>query len=193
MSSDIPPPATAGPPTPEAAIEPLPVTRPWWRRPGGLLLAGVVVASFLFWIYALSGLAKREPPDSLQDPTFAQGAEPRCAAVAAQVAALPPASSARTPAERANTVEVGTGLLRGLVADLRTIVPAAGPDRDLVVAWLDDWDSYLGSRDDYARDVRADPRARFLVDDRDGQAITEPMDNLATVNRMPSCVTPGDV
>ena len=73
------------------------------------------------------------------------------------------------------------------------MVPADGPDRALVLAWLDDWDSYLDSRDDYARRVRTDPRARFLVDDRDGQAITVPMDNLATVNRMPSCVTPGDV
>jgi len=152
-----------------------------------------VVASFLFWIYAFSGLAKREPPDSLQDPAFATRAEPRCATTAAAVAQLPPAPTARTPAERADTVEVGTGLLRSLVTDLQTMVPADGPDRALVLAWLDDWNSYLGSRDDYARRVRTDPRARFLVDDRDGQAITVPMDNLATVNRMPSCVTPGDV
>ena len=63
----------------------------------------------------------------------------------------------------------------------------------LVVAWLNDWDTYLSSRDDYARRVRTDPRARFLVDQRDRQAITVPMDNLAKVNRMASCVTPGDV
>jgi hypothetical protein len=171
----------------------LPVTRPWWRRPGGLALAGIVVASFLFWIYALSGLAKREPPDTLQDPTFATRAEPRCATTAAAVARLPAAPTARTPAERADTVEIGTGLLRSLVTDLRVMAPQDGPDRALVLSWLDDWNSYLDSRDDYARRVRTDPRARFLIDDRDGQAITVPMDNLATVNRMPSCVTPGDV
>jgi hypothetical protein len=169
------------------------VTRPWWRRPGGLLLGAIVVASFLFWIYAFSGLARRTPPDSLEDPAFAQQAEPRCAAAAERVAALPPAQTAANPAERAATVDAGTAILRDMVADLRTIVPPAGPDNQLVVAWLADWDTYLGNRDDYARRVRTDPRADFLVDVRENQGITVPMDNLATVNRMASCVTPGDV
>ena len=167
--------------------------RPWWRRPGGLLLAGIVVSSFLFWIYALSGLAKRDPPDSLQRRDFAERAEPRCAATAAALDQLPPANTARNPVERADTVDAGTQLLRTMVADLRAMAPADGADRALVLAWLSDWDTYLANRDDYARRVRTDPRARFLVDQRDRQAITVPMDHLANVNRMASCVTPGDV
>src|SRR4051794_28693101 len=107
-------PEVRGPTVGAPELEPLPVKRPWWRRPGGLLLAGVVVASFLFWIYALSGLAKRDPPDSLQRPDFAERAEPRCATTAAAVAELPPAQTARDPAERADTVDAGTRLLRAM-------------------------------------------------------------------------------
>ena len=73
------------------------------------------------------------------------------------------------------------------------MAPADGPDRALVLSWLRDWDTYLANRDGYAQRMRTDPRARFLVDQRDRQAITVPMDNLANVNRMASCVTPGDV
>jgi hypothetical protein len=181
------------PPTEPEPLEPLPVTRPWWRRPGGLLLGAIVVASFLFWGFAFSPWAKETPPDSLKDPAFAQQAEPRCAAAAALMKQLPPAQTAANPGERADAVDQGTAILADLVAQLRTFTPAVGTDHELVTAWLVDWDSYLANRADYARRVRTDPKARFYVKLRDGQAITTPMDNVATVNHMPSCVTPLDV
>jgi hypothetical protein len=157
------------------------------------VLGTIVVASFLFWIYALSGLAKRTPPDTLGDRAFALAAEPRCAVAAEQIKQLPPAQTSATPADRAATVDAGTAVLRAMVADLRRLTPPAGGDHALITAWLADWDRYLASRDDYSLRVRSDPRARFLVDVRDNQAITVPLDNLATVNHMPSCATPGDV
>ena len=152
------------------------------------------MSSFLFWIYAFSGLAKRDPPDSLQRPRLRRaGRAPlRHDRRGGSTSCRPP----RPPGTRSSGPTPSTpapSLLRTMVADLRAMAPADGPDRALVLAWLDDWDTYLASRDDYARRVRTDPRARFLVDQRDRQAITVPMDNLATVNRMASCVTPGDV
>jgi hypothetical protein len=156
-------------------------------------LAIVVAASFLFWVYAFSGLAKDRPPDKLRDPAFSKTAEALCRAAMDKVAQLPPANTARTPAERADTVDQANGYLTALVADLRRVPTTSPDDAKLVDRWLADWESLLQSRRQYAQDVRTNPRARFYVDERQAQAITEPMDNLAAVNRMASCATPDDV
>jgi hypothetical protein len=179
--------------TASTELAPLPVPRPWWRRPGGLLLAAVVVGSFLFWIYALSGLAKRDPIDRFGDTAFPRGAEPICRAAMDRLDRLPFAISAETPAERADTVEEANAILAAMVAELARIAPSGGADGELARAWLADWDDYLRSRVDYAERVRDDPRARFLLGVRDGQSITKPMDNVAAVNRMPACRVPDDV
>jgi hypothetical protein len=153
----------------------------------------IVMSSFLFWAYAFSGLAKERPPDKLHDPAFAQGAEPRCMVTKDQLARLPLANTARTPAERADTIDVANADLAAMIVDLRRIPTTNAADAKLVASWLADWESLLRSRLQYAQDVRTNPRARFYVEERKAQAITEPMDNLAAVNHMASCSTPDDV
>jgi hypothetical protein len=156
-------------------------------------LAAVVVGSFLFWIYAFSGLAKRDPLDEFDDPGFPRAAEPICREAMADLDRLPLAITARTPAERADTIEEANAILGAMVGELTRIAPVDGPDGDLAGAWLGDWSAYLESRRDYAERVRNDPRARLLLPVRDRQSITKPMDNVAAVNRMPACRVPDDV
>ncbi|MPY93653.1 MAG: hypothetical protein GEV08_11500 [Acidimicrobiia bacterium] len=164
-----------------------------WATPGRLLLAAVVVGSFGLWVVALARIGVREPLDTLEGPAFALAAEPVCAAALADVEALPAASTARSAAERSVTIDEATGRLRGLVADLRSLAPRTGEDGSVVAAWLADWDTYLGDRQDYARRLRADEAAEFQLTTRQEQGITKAMDNMAQVNEMPSCATPGDV
>jgi hypothetical protein len=156
-------------------------------------VALVVIATFLFWVYAFSGLAKRTPADKLADPAFSRAAIPICTAAMDQIDALPRANTAKTTGERADTIDQANAILTAMVGQLRTIPVAEGADRHLVDAWLADWDALIVDRQQYAQAVRHDPKAKFFVDDRDGQAITEPMDNLAAVNFMAVCQTPDDV
>jgi hypothetical protein len=153
----------------------------------------IIVVTFAFWVYAFSGLAKQAPVDKLGDPTFSRLAVPICTTAMDQIEALPKANTAKTPTQRADTIEQANGILTGMVAQLRTLPVAEGADQKLANAWLADWDALIVDRHEYAQAVRRDPKAQFYVDERDGQAITEPMDNLAAVNHMAACSTPDDV
>lgn len=167
--------------------------RPWFRRPTGILAALTVTASFGLWTYAFSGLARRDPPDTLQDSAYAAKAEALCAPRREVVDALPPAPAARDPQERAGVLSEANVTLRAMVADLRTIEPDNPTDAAIVTKWLQDWDTYLGDREAYAGVLATGTDARFILTSPDGEIYTKSMDNLATVNDMLSCGTPGDV
>lgn len=164
-----------------------------WLTPTRLLVATVVIASFALWVVALGRIGVGDPVDTLDDRAFAEAAEPLCAAAVADIERLPGASTARTAAERAVTLDQATDRLAVLVGQLRALAPGSGEDVGVVAAWLADWDTYLGDRRDYAARLRVDEAAEFQLTTRDGQDITRPMDNLAAVNHMASCATPGDV
>lgn len=166
----------------------------WYRRPGGLGVAAVVAGSFALWGYAFSGVAAKTAPDTLQDNSFVATAEASCALARQDINRLPNAANAKTAAERAVTLDQATDRVVDLVAELRAQVPQSGTDGDLLGRWLDDWDIYIQNRRDFATALRVTDKARFQVDARSsGEGITKAMDNLATINRMPSCATPGDV
>ncbi len=163
------------------------------RAVGRVVTTAVVVGLIAFWVYAFSGLARQDHPDSLDDDSFARAAEPLCAEAMAAVAALPVGVETATAQDRASVLDEATGILDDMVLDLRAQAPApATRDRRLVSSWLEDWETYLSDRREFADSIREDPDARFLVTARAGRQVTAPIEVFAAVNDMPSCAAPGD-
>jgi hypothetical protein len=158
-----------------------------------LLLGIIVVASFGVWAYAYSGLADRPTPDLLDDPGFAAAAEARCTEARDGLDRLTPAYLATDHIDRAATVTEANRLLRSMVADLRAVPTGSVRDRQIVDAWLTDWEIYLGDREDYAVRLAADPMARFYQSDVANEHLDRRLTRLATTNQMASCGAPGDV
>lgn len=164
------------------------------RTLGRSLIIVAVLGSTLVWLYALSGAARRDPPNTLDDPAFAAAAEPICARARGAVDALPLAQETPDHRERASVVLEGNGALEDMIADLRPLVPTDGRDAQMLGDWLADWERYLADRASYAERLATDPDARFYVADKGGGIqVTKAIDNLAEVNDMPSCATPEDV
>ncbi len=147
----------------------------------------------LFWIYAFSPLADRDNPDRLDVRTFPLAAEQVCAAAIAALEQVPPASEAIDPPDRAGQLDQSGAILATMVAELRTIDPEDPEAARIVSLWLDDWETYLGDRARYADRLRAGEDVAFVVTEKGGNQITEPIDVFADINDMPSCATPLDV
>lgn len=166
----------------------------WGLSPGriaSLVLVGCIIA---FWIWAFSPLAPRGHPDELDDSAFSELAEVQCAASLLDLNAVPGARNAADLADRAQQIEQTSAILSIMVADLAEQVPA-GPSRDadLVERWLRDWDIYIGDRLRYANQFSQGIDTAFEVTAIDGDQVTSALDLFATINRMPSCIAPGDV
>jgi hypothetical protein len=149
------------------------------------------------WVYVLYlaiGPGRAESPDRLANPAFATAAEARCAAALDLVGELQPAPQAANAAERADVLAIANGHFTDMVDDLEDLVhlAPAGDDREIVQEWLADWRVYLDDRDAYARELRVEPKSRLLVTAKDGQQITDYVDEFAKDNRMPACSTPLD-
>ncbi len=179
------------------------------RRVGRWLGGLFVVGSFVFWAWAFSPWARTENPGRLDDRSFVQWADQRCAQAQAAIDALPTARQAASRPERADQVDRGTDEVEALVADIRRQAGAAlavstdgegPPDAELVSAWLDDWDVYISDRRSHSDRLRTagddtpDRELRFLlVDLTEGSTYTERMDGFARLNNMDNCQVPGDV
>lgn len=161
--------------------------------PAKVLLGVVVLATFGIWAYAYSGMADRPAPDSLAGDAFPAAAEARCAVALADVNALEPAHLASDNVDRSQTIVEANAVLGSMVADLRGLVTGDERDRQIVGDWLDDWETYLGDRADYANRLAADPGARFYQSDVANEFLDRRITRLADTNRMPSCGVPGDV
>lgn len=175
--------------------EPAPVDTDDRRiTPGRVAAIVVVVALVAMWVYAFSGLAAKDPPDLLDDPTFSAAAEPLCAEAVDRLDALPRALEATTPEERATTVAQANAVLTAMVGDLRAIAPD-DQDRDSRITgrWLDDWETHLADRAAYVEDLQAGSEAPPVFTARGGRSITATIDNFAKVNAMASCTTPLDI
>ena len=161
---------------------------------GGVLAIVVVVALIGFWVYAFSPLAPSTKADALNDKTFVDVANARCEASLSELDALPRANSAGTPQERAVVVDRANDIVEAMVVGLRTdAAGATGRDRSLLDRWLTDWDAYLGSRVNYADELRTGAGAVFVVPARSGGQITETMDGFSRTNRIMECLVPLDV
>lgn len=167
----------------------------WGWSLGRVVAAALVVAMFLFWIWAFSPLAPRGHPDELDEPTFSIFAESRCAAALQDIADnVAPAFDAQNLDDRAQQITASTDILAEMVADLARQAPdTATRDGSLVQLWLTDWDIYLGDRYAYADVFRAGRDEPFSVTAINRDQVTAPIDSFANANGMISCASPTDV
>jgi hypothetical protein len=164
------------------------------RRRGGMwAVVACVVACVAIWVIVYAWGAAQKPVDKLTDASFAQQAEPICAATLRQLAALPPASSSKTNVARAAVVAQSNLELRAMLASLARIAPTTGPDARIVHEWLTDYGTFVSNREDYVNRLRTDRAARFYETELDGSQISVSIDTLATVNHMNSCTSPEDL
>ncbi len=156
---------------------------------------GVVglLAMALFWLWIFSGAARRENPDRLSDRAWVERAEASCAATMARVDERSTDAGRQDQAARADAIDASTGDLRALLGDLAQPPPDDEGDRELVDAWLADWEQLLGDRDTYADAVRVNPDARFLTEEKFNDPLDRVIEIFANVNDMPSCGPAGDV
>lgn len=154
----------------------------------------VVAALVLMWLYVFTGAAAEDPPDQLDDTTFAEAAEPRCALAVDELEELPAAGEAESAADRAAVLDDANAVLASMVDDLAVIEVDNERDQALVDLWIADWRTYLQDRQDFADRLRADDEAELLITAREGRQITLTIDRFASkvVNDMESCTTPLD-
>lgn len=160
-------------------------------RVGTVLAVLVVAATIGMWAY-LFLIADPGVPDQLDDDTFPTEGQAICADAAARIDELPAAQDATSPADRAVSVADANEILTEMVADLRAIAPTEGQDERLTRLWLEDWDSYLADRADYADKLAAGEDAELMITARGGGQITVTLDHFAVVNHMLDCQTPLD-
>jgi hypothetical protein len=158
----------------------------------GTVLALVVVAATIgMWAY-LFLVADPGIPDQLDDDAFPDEAQSVCAAAVERIEGLPPAQEAESPEERAVAVTEANQILTQMVTDLRAVAPTAGQDARLIRLWLEDWDTYLADRVEYAEGLAAGEDVELLVTARGAGQITVTLDHFAMVNDMLACSAPLD-
>lgn len=161
-----------------------------------LLYAGLTfaVVTFGLWIYALFIYDPGLMIDELGDRTFPRDAEEICHRARVRIEKLPTAERTPEPADRAAVIDEANDALRTMTAELTEVVPQ-GEGRITVGIgeWIDDWNTYIDDRQDYADRLRADAGARFTETTKSNRQISRAIDAFAQVNRMNSCAVPGDV
>ena len=190
------PPSTSSNPQPVGAEPENQQAPPKRRRFTYFITLFAILALMGGWVYLIFFYDPGLMIDELADPTFPTQAEKICAASVAEIEKLPLANLASTPAERAGNVEISNTILRQMIQDLRPIAPSEPSEvAKGVTEWLNDWDTYIGNREDYAENLRKDPEARFLESTKGSstKGITRAINGFARVNRMESCTTPADL
>lgn len=173
---------------------------PYWSKTRiGLAVMVVLMVLFWGWIYIF---APRDNPDRLATRSFAREAETICAPAQEAINALPLATRATDPADRAQQVAAGTAITVDMVDALKNAAGRVTDDDDgrILDAWFDDWDAYILDRQTYIVTLEAaddDTPTRdlaFTLTERAAGGIyTRRIDGLGNVNDMSSCHVPGDV
>lgn len=159
------------------------------------VVAGLVIAaSFGVWVYAYSGLAKRDAPDLLADRGLASSAEAICANTLTDVAAMPNALDAADGSERAEQIRGATDRFEIMVGDLEALQTFDERDDRIYHSWLSDWRVILDDRRDYADRIAVDPEAQFYITDIGvSERLDKRLTRFANTNLMVSCAAPTDV
>jgi hypothetical protein len=188
-------PDSPAPPLVDRPAEPEPDDRPTGRRRFWLAMAATFTAlTFGLYIYAFFFYDPGLLIDELPSRAFPDAAEKVCAQAQAKLEDLPISTSSRTAAERADVVDQANAILRDMVAQLEPLVPQGqGKITTGVQEWVTDWGHYVDDRQAYADGLRRDPDTRFVERRKANRQISLAIDSFAQVNRMDSCVTPGDV
>lgn len=183
----------ATPPTPGEFEDPEPSTRSRIALVATLIGVAVLLGS---WVYVLFFYDPGLLIDELADRSFPNAAEEVCAASVEELDRLQPAHLARNAEERADVVAQSNVILAEMIGQLRPLAPTE-PEQVAsgVNEWLDDWETYINDRKLYAEELRIDDDARFLetVKGADTKGISRAINSFAQVNRMESCMAPGDV
>jgi len=161
-----------------------------------LLYAGLlfVVVTFGLWIYALFIYDPGLMIDELGDRTFPRKAEEICHRARVEIEKLPTAERTPDPAERADVIDTANESLRAMTAELAGIVPQGDGRVTVGIGqWVEDWNVYIADRQSYADELRTDADARFTETPKSNRQISRAIDAFAQVNRMESCMVPGDV
>lgn len=159
-----------------------------------VLALAAMAASFGLWGYAYSGLAERDTPDLLANPSFGPAAELVCEAATADVAALPNALDAVDGPDRAGQIMVATARFEDMVEELESLLDGDDRDRQILTDWLADWRVLLADRYRYADRIAQDPNAQFLITDTGvSERLDRRLTRLADTNDMPACGAPLDV
>lgn len=173
--------------------EPSAPERPLWQRVGARVGIALAMGSALVWLWAIAQTGNVEPTDTLEDQTFAEAAEPICAAAMAVVGDFPRAVDAASPDERAGVIRESSAVLSTMTGDLRAVVPD-DDQADAINLWIDDWDGHIADRLDFARRLETEGGGEeFLETAKAGTQLSRSINRFATVNDMASCETPGDV
>jgi len=170
------------------------------RRRVNPFAAAIVVGLLVMWgyvVYLAFFVGRADSPDKIDEVMFVTEAEARCAEALSFVETLPlPETQAGDPVGRADTVESATAEFDDMAGDLRVLADrlVADPESaDIVGLWLNDWDTVVADRFDYASRLRVDPEARLLVTPGpNGRQVSLQVDEFAGTNDMPSCKHPLD-
>lgn len=162
-----------------------------WALGAGI---GFFVLMAIFWTMVFSGFFTHRNPDELYDKNWVTEAEKICAPAATTIKNLPNASTSKTPADRAELLNRGTAALEPMVDALAALpTPERAEDRTVVNGFLEDWRIYIGDRRDFADALLTDPAAQPLESEVHGGWVSDAIDIMARINKIPDCATPDDM
>lgn len=166
-------------------------------RPVIVVIVALLLAMWGYVLYLAFFVGRAESPDTIGESAFTEAADARCESAVDFVATLPPPFTQKGhPGERADTISKANDEFAAMLVDLHALTDRIeGPEHaDLVDQWLDDYETYLDDRRDYARRLRTDPEARLLVSPGpSNRQVTLHIDEFAAANDMPNCESPLDV
>ncbi len=181
-----------------------PATTAAERSPLQRLLIAIGVGTFVavmavFWTWALF-IADPEPVNRIGDRAWAMNAEKRCAETRDQLAGLAnytvlEPNNPALIAGRADIIEQANTMLTAMIDDLDLTEPTDAKGRAVTDAWLDDYRTYLGDRENYVEALRTTGENLSIAETRTdaGIPISELLETFAGDNNMPSCAPPRDL
>jgi hypothetical protein len=166
------------------------------RRRIGMALATLgVLAIVLMWVAAFNGWGSTDSVDQLSDTQWTKQANAVCTKWRDEFDTLPAASDAKTPQDRAASVEDSIDILTDMTDELAALEPPPDPtEASLVTAWLGDWDRHIEDRQRFVDVLESGRRdSQFTESLRDKKQVSRYIDRFARVNNMEECGTPGDI
>jgi len=155
----------------------------------------IIVALGFMWVAAFAGWGSTESVDQLSDKRWTGAARSICATSRDRLDRLPAASDAKTPQDRAGTVNDSIDILGSMTDQLADLdPPAKATEAGWVRDWLGDWDRHLDDRRRFVDQLQAGRQdATFNESLREERQISRFIDRFARVNDMNLCGTPEDV
>ncbi|MDZ7733489.1 MAG: hypothetical protein U5R31_10645 [Acidimicrobiia bacterium] len=178
------------PPDPDPVPDRVTGPRRWTS---GRIVVGVgVLACVAMWAYVFSPWSRSDPPGTLDDPAFAEAAQPVCAATRDQLDGLTPARESENPRERAEVVRRANVLLADMVDELGRWHRPTAPTPTASGAGSTTGRSTSTTARTLADTLATGEDARLLETHTTATTCRRPWTS-SRANDMPACVTPDDV